>query len=148
MICQLCGFEFDEKGMTCHSSCAFNKYCAVICCPNCGFQTADESRSRLAMAAKRLLQRRPTPTTANPPPSDTICCALSLLQPGQTGKVVKINAANAARLERLQLFGLTPGAHVTVEQRSPEFILRVDYTTLTVEAMIAADIVVELNAVY
>lgn len=146
MICQLCSFEFDAQAMICHSSCVFNKYCTIICCPNCGFQTADESRSWLAMVAKHLLRpgNQADKATTNVTP-DTTQCSLNLLQPGQSATIVKINTENETRLERLQLFGLIPGAQVLVEQRNPEFVLRVDYTSLTVERRIAKDIIVKIE---
>jgi len=146
MICQLCSFEFDAQAMICHSSCVFNKYCTIICCPNCGFQTADESRSWLATVAKRLLRpgyqadREAANVTSN-----STQYSLNLLQPGQSATIVKINAKNETQLERLHLFGLIPGAQVLVEQRDPEFVLRVDYTLLTVERRIAKDIIVKIE---
>jgi len=57
MRCQLCGFEFDESGLACHASCALNEHCAIICCPNCGYQVIDESKSSLALALRRMLAR-------------------------------------------------------------------------------------------
>jgi len=57
MQCQLCGYEFDERQLSCHAACAFNERCAIICCPNCGYQVVDESKSGLAAALRRALER-------------------------------------------------------------------------------------------
>lgn len=141
MRCQLCSFEYDEKQIVCHSSCAFNKHCTVICCPNCGFQSPDESRSRLAIGAKKFFSYFHRQTDS---PPITMTCPLSQLHQGQAGKVITIDTTNATRLERLHIFGLIPGAKVILEQSSPEFILRVDYTTLTIERAIADDIMIEV----
>jgi hypothetical protein len=54
MTCQLCGYTFDATQMSCHASCALHSYCKIVCCPNCGYQAVDESRSRLAHGARRL----------------------------------------------------------------------------------------------
>lgn len=63
MQCQLCGFVFDETQMACHASCAFNKHCTILCCPNCGYQVVDVSKSglakRLRQAMEQLTGRRP-----------------------------------------------------------------------------------------
>ena len=54
MKCQLCGFEFDERAMDCHGQCPLREGCAIICCPNCGYQVVDTERSRLAGLVRRL----------------------------------------------------------------------------------------------
>ena len=53
MKCQLCGFEFSAEARRCHTSCLLGAPCTLVCCPNCGYQMIDESRSRAA----GLLQR-------------------------------------------------------------------------------------------
>lgn len=45
MKCALCNYEFDKTDLLCHAGCPLAKQCAVICCPNCGYQVVDESRS-------------------------------------------------------------------------------------------------------
>jgi Fe2+ transport system protein FeoA len=139
MQCPLCGYNFDEKQMVCHSSCAFNQACAVICCPNCGYQMTDLSKSRLASALRRALNRR---RDALPPVRP-----LSALLPGECGKIVSIESPNDKRLERLHILGLVPEAQVTLEQRQPAFVLRVDFTEVSVERDIADTILVDVTPV-
>jgi hypothetical protein len=43
--CALCGHEFDSAALACHSACPLAEGCRIICCPNCGYQTVDVSRS-------------------------------------------------------------------------------------------------------
>ena len=57
MQCPLCGFEFDDTQMVCHTSCAFSQHCAIICCPNCGYQIADVSKSVLALKLRQAMER-------------------------------------------------------------------------------------------
>ena len=54
MKCQLCGFEFTAEAGNCGVSCPLSASCAAVCCPNCGYQMIDESRSRAAGLLKRL----------------------------------------------------------------------------------------------
>jgi Fe2+ transport system protein FeoA len=138
MRCQLCGFDFDESQLSCHSSCTFNKHCAIICCPNCGYQVADVSRSRVAQALGRLLARHRFPRT-----EDQAVCSLSQLRPSETGTILSIQTASSSRLEKLSILGLVPGAQVTLEQRQPEIVLRVGYTELSIEHDIADEIMIE-----
>jgi ferrous iron transport protein A len=147
MRCQLCSFEFDEKAMSCHASCSLNKNCAVICCPNCGHQSVDESRSKLAQILRQKLQRRPhgqhdpRATHAIQPPG--AWCRLSDLKPGQSATVMAIESQNAGRLERLSIYGIVPGCELTLEQQRPTFVARVGFTELSFEREIADEILIE-----
>lgn len=71
---------------------------------------------------------------------------LSELRPGQSGVVVSIESRSAARLDRLSLLGVTPGARVTLEQQRPAFVLRVGFTELSIERDVADEIVIETGA--
>ncbi len=59
MICPLCGFEYDETALDCHAACPMAQGCAIVCCPNCGYQSVDESKSGLAKLLRRLLKPAP-----------------------------------------------------------------------------------------
>jgi hypothetical protein len=61
MKCALCGYEFDEMGLACHTKCPLAKGCAIICCPNCGYQVVDERKSgavALVWKVQALLKSR------------------------------------------------------------------------------------------
>ena len=147
MRCPLCAYEFDETQMACHASCSLNKHCAIICCPNCGYQVVDESKSKLATGVSRIFQRlkdasrKPVPPGASTVHSGT--CPLSQMRSGATSKVVAIDSDKPSRVERLQVFGVIPGAHISLKQRQPEFIVQVGYTELTIEQEVADQILVE-----
>jgi Fe2+ transport system protein FeoA len=134
MRCPLCNYEFDESQMTCHTSCAFNKGCAVICCPNCGYQMVDESKTRFAGWLRRRFERKS--------PEQPALCRLSELRPGQSCTVVSVETDNATRQERLSTFGILPGAEITLRQHHPAYVLRVGFTELSIERDIADAIVV------
>lgn len=138
--CPLCGYEFDETALSCHSSCAFNESCGIICCPNCGYQVADERKSRLATTLRRMLTRQPQPTADTPSVRP-----LSALYPGQSGKVVSIDSTNHGRVERLHVLGLVEDARVILQQRRPTMVLRVGFTELSIEREIADEILVEVD---
>jgi hypothetical protein len=53
MKCALCGHEFTQEEALCNSACPLADGCPVVCCPRCGYQTVDESRSILARLARR-----------------------------------------------------------------------------------------------
>ncbi|MFN8371927.1 MAG: FeoA domain-containing protein [Anaerolineae bacterium] len=138
--CPLCGFEFESTAMSCHSSCAFNESCGIICCPNCGYQMPDEQKSRVAEALRRWLSRRREQQELLP------VRPLSAMRPGESGKVVAINSQSHNRVERLHVLGLINDAHVTLEQKRPTYVLRVGFTELSIEQDIAQEIMVDVGS--
>ncbi len=141
MICPLCGYEFEASALSCHTSCAFNDSCGIICCPNCGYQIPDERKSRMANALRRFIaSKRGEDKTLEPirPVSD--------MQPGQSGKVVAINSVNHTRIERLHVLGLITNAIITLEQKRPTYVLRVGFTELSIDREIASNIMVDVSA--
>jgi len=136
MRCTLCGFEFDENAMQCHTSCAMNENCAMVCCPQCGYQMVDESKTATASWLRKLFARKAQV------PARTLngLRRLSDLAPGQSGEVVTIATRQASRLDHLSALGVAPGSIVTLRQRSPAYVLRVGETELTVDESIAQEI--------
>jgi hypothetical protein len=57
MRCHLCGLDFDARHLACHTACPLHQYCTVICCPNCGYQTVDTSRSKVVAGLRRIAAR-------------------------------------------------------------------------------------------
>lgn len=63
MKCALCGYEFDRGNLACYGKCPLAAGCHIICCPNCGYQTVDESRSgsvNLLLRLKSAVSKRQT----------------------------------------------------------------------------------------
>lgn len=140
MQCPLCSYKFEPSAMSCHSSCAFNESCGIICCPNCGYQMPDESKSRLVQTLRRFLARR-----RGDGGNLTPVRPLSSLRAGQSGKIIAIQSDNHTRVERLNVLGLVADAQVKVEQTRPTYVLNVGFTELTVECEIADEILVEVS---
>lgn len=138
--CPLCGCEFDATVLACHASCAFNSQCAVICCPNCGYQMVDERRSVVANRVRRWLSGRKSPVY-----EAGEVCALTDLRAGQYGRVVEIVTDNAARSERLQVLGFVKDAEIYLRQTKPTYIVQVGFTEVSLEKSIGAAIKVALE---
>jgi Fe2+ transport system protein FeoA len=113
-----------------------NDGCAMVCCPQCGYQMVDESKTATAGWLRRWLGRKAQTPTRMP----SGVRPLSDLSPGQSGVVVTIATRQAARLDRLGALGVVPGSIVTLKQRMPAFVLRVGETELTVDESIAQEI--------
>ena len=135
MKCPLCGYEYDEHAVACHAACPMNKGCTMLCCPQCGYQMVDESKTAAGWL-RRLWKGR----ARGPLQAVAGARRLSDLAPGQSGQVMTIATQQAARLDRLSALGVVPGSQVTVRQRTPAFILRVGETELCVDESIAREI--------
>jgi hypothetical protein len=48
ITCSMCGYTFDSSNHPACGSCPLQSGCLAVCCPNCGFETVDVNRSRLA----------------------------------------------------------------------------------------------------
>ena len=150
--CALCGFEFDERAMLCHSQCPLADGCAILCCPNCGYQFVDEAKSPLAAWLRRLLARRragaaPRPAAvARRTSIGGAGVSLAQMQPGQTAEVLEIASNDASRLVRLSALGVAPGSALTLEQRFPAYLIRVGETQLSLDEEVAQEIRVRLPA--
>ena len=70
---------------------------------------------------------------------------LSNLEPGRTGRVVRVVRENPDRADRLAALGVTPGALVTVLQRFPGVVFLCDQTELAVEPAVARAILIEIE---
>ncbi len=61
MHCPLCGHEFDESDRACVASCpmASLQGCHLVCCPQCGYQMVDESKSGIARLLRKVFPATP-----------------------------------------------------------------------------------------
>ncbi len=153
MHCPLCGFEYDEKQLACHIACPLAPGCAIICCPNCGYQMVDEDKSRLAKLLRRLWKTKPdrrdlarsdrAGLNGQLRVNKQMKLAINNLKPGQTALVVELLSADPARLDRLCSYGMAPGSLVRVEQLQPALILRIGETEISIDEAVAREIIVE-----
>lgn len=143
--CPLCGYEFDPGRLECHSKCPMGQRCALICCPNCGYQMPDEARTHVVSWLRRRLARLASVSEPRPERQAATIedhCPLSRLPVGTTAQVAAIRSARSARLERLSLLGIVPGSEVRLEQRWPAIVIRVGETELSLDEDVADQIIV------
>ena len=135
MRCELCGHGFDPERLACHAECPFGPRCSLICCPNCGFQAVDASRSVLARGLGRLWPGRRGARAPGTRPADGV--PLAHVRAGATVRVVGLEGLSVERRSRLSAFGLAEGTAVRLVQRRPVPVLRIGETELA----LAEDIV-------
>lgn len=139
MRCRLCGHVFEASGLACHASCPLGSRCSLICCPNCGYQVVDESKSGLVKALRRLWPGAGDPQTeAAAPPGDAV--PLTHVAPMTPVEVVDLAEMPASRASRLTAFGLAPGTVVSLVQRTPTPVVRIGETELALSEEICGQI--------
>ncbi|MCK4778177.1 MAG: metal-dependent transcriptional regulator, partial [Actinomycetia bacterium] len=68
---------------------------------------------------------------------------LSYLKAGETGVVAYMGTHNETRLSRLANLGIVPGNKITMKQKFPSLVIKLDETTLSIDDEIANDIFVK-----
>ena len=136
MKCPLCGFTYDRSDERCHVNCPLAANCQIICCPQCGYQTVDESQGLVGRLTRWLRGRkRPANVPAGAIP-------ISRAEPGEDVEVVEIRPGRARRLERLSALGIVPTAIIRLRQRHPAPVLEVGLTQVAIDPDIAQQIYV------
>ena len=148
MRCRLCGYEFDATTMICHAECPLGRHCNLLCCPNCGYQVVDVSKSVLARLLRRLW---PSSAVAEDQrdwqkyrQADRQVVPLTHIPAGREVEVHSLEGMLPSRLARLSAFGLAPGSRVAVLQRRPAPVIRIGETELALGEEILAQIWVHL----
>ena len=134
MPCQLCHYEFDAKTMACHAGCPLGSHCNLICCPNCGYQVVDASKSRLVKLLRRLWpssgQTAAPRAGERPERAGKPVVPLTHIPVGQEVKVYSLEDMPPGRLTKLSVFGVVPGGRVQVLQHRLSPVVRIGETEL------------------
>jgi Fe2+ transport system protein FeoA len=147
MRCRLCGFEFEPNGLACHAQCPMGERCSLICCPNCGYQVVDESKSGFARALKRVWRPRRGEHDDQPlRRDDSETVPLTHVEVGTVVQVERLEEMPAPRATRLSAFGLTPGTSVVILQRRPAPVVAIGETELALSEEILGQIRVRIGS--
>lgn len=137
--CALCGHELEPATLPCHDACPLGPRCGLICCPNCGYQVVDESRSLIG----RLVRGRPFKRVVPAPRragSSTPDVPLTHVPRGTEVEIRSLRDMPSGRTARLSAFGVVPGTSVTLVQRRPVPVIRIGETDLALSEEILGEI--------
>ncbi len=140
MICRLCGYEFETTAIACHTGCPMGSRCNLICCPNCGYQVVDESKSRIANLLRRLWSSPGQSKERGQQNRESSVVPLTHIPVGRAVEVCRLADMPPHRLTRLSTFGLVPGSQVEVLQRRPAPVVRVGETELALSEEILGQV--------
>lgn len=134
MRCGLCSYEFDVANMVCHTECPLGSSCNLICCPNCGYQVVDESRSKLANFIRRIWpassEVKVSPQLGQYQKNGKSAIPLTHIPTGKRVKIQEMVDMSPKRLAQLSAFGLVPDSWVEVIQCRPAHVIRIGETEL------------------
>jgi DtxR family Mn-dependent transcriptional regulator len=78
-------------------------------------------------------------------PIEPLVTPLKDIKVGQSGRIVFITPRTRRVLSRLASYGVVPGTELTLKQRFPSYVIRVDQTDVALESAIAKEIFVRPN---
>lgn len=143
LTCPMCGFEFERQDTLCAHGCPLGSLCRLVRCPSCAYEFP-ETPAAVSLVRRIFRRRRRLPVapegTAELPGN---VVTAQELKPGQRAKVLCLGATATERHRTLTVFGMVPGAEITLVQRQPACVLRVGETELAVDPEIAREILVE-----
>ena len=119
--------------MACHDRCPLGRHCRLVCCPNCGYQVVDETKSGLASLFQRLwpaTQRKKQSISAARSDATRPTVPLTHIPVGATVKIRSLEQMPSSRMVRLSTFGVVPGSEVEIRQRHPAHVVRIGQTDL------------------
>jgi Fe2+ transport system protein FeoA/rubredoxin len=140
LTCPMCGFEFDKTDTLCAHGCPLGALCTLIRCPGCGYEFPETPK--VVSWVGRLFRRR---SAAEAPLPEGIRL-LSEAKRGERVEVMCLGSTTSPRHQRLAVFGMVPGARITVIQQRPACVVKVDETELALDPEIARDILVHPGA--
>jgi len=139
LLCPLCGMEFKRTETVCSHGCPLGSTCELVRCPSCAYEFPEGSRSLNWIARlRRRLRRAP-----RPPNGTTL--ALDRLRAGERARLLRLTCSDPKRRNTLTVFGLVPGAEITLIQRKPGYVIRIGETELGLDQEIASEILVKLS---
>lgn len=124
--CPLCQHKFEGR-TACHG-CGMMAGCQLICCPQCGYEFVESSKT--VSFFKEMLGK------------EEAALPLSLAPVGSDLRIVSTDGAKAS-LARLTVLGIFPGQTVYLLQRKPSFVLRAGETEVALDKEVAQTILVQ-----
>lgn len=135
--CPMCAFGFEPQDTLCAHGCPMGAACELIRCPSCGYEFPETPRS-ISWLRRVLGKNR-----QRAPVVEEGMRTVRQLKSGEHGTVFALVGAKTSRHNQLAVFGVVPGAELTVIQQYPSCVVRVGETELALDSDIAREILIE-----
>ncbi len=137
LTCPMCAFGFEPEDTLCAHGCPMGAACELIRCPSCGYEFPETPKA--VSWLRRVFGRR----RSRAPVVEEGVRTVRQLTSGERGTVFALAGTKTARHNQLAVFGVVPGAELTVIQQQPSCVVRVGETELALDAEIAREILIE-----
>ncbi len=142
LTCPMCGFEFARGDTLCAHGCPLGSMCRLVRCPSCQYEFP-ETPAAVGYFRKLFRRKRSLPQAGDGTHLPETVRAASELRPGTQATVLCLGATATERHRTLTVFGVVPGASVTIVQQQPACVIKVGETELALDREIAREILVE-----
>lgn len=142
LTCPMCGFEFARGDTLCAHGCPLGSMCRLVRCPSCQYEFP-ETPAAVGLFRRLFTRRRSLPLAEQQATLPENVRAASDLRPGQRATVLCLGPTATERHRTLTVFGVVPGAGVTLVQKQPACVIKVGETELALDREIAREILVE-----
>lgn len=132
----MCGFEFEKTDTLCSHGCPLGSMCGLSRCPSCNFEFPKTPKAVSWLS--RVFRKSAAPPIDLPEQVRT----LRELKTGERGRVLCLGATSD-RNNSLAVFGLAPGAEITLLQQQPACVVQIGETQLALDPEIAESILVD-----
>ena len=136
LICPMCGFEFQKTDTLCSHGCPLGAMCSLSRCPSCNYEFPKTPKTLSWLA--RVFRK----ASARPLDLPEHVRTLRELKAGERGRVMCLGPTSD-RDNSLAVFGLAPGAEITLLQQQPACVVQVGETQLALDPEIAESILVD-----
>jgi Fe2+ transport system protein FeoA len=137
LTCPFCGFEFEKADTLCTHGCPMGPWCALIRCPSCQYEFPEKPQAVTWLG--RLFGKQPRAEGDMPDALRSV----KDLKSGESASVLCLGGGSTSRRSSLAVFGLVPGAELTVIQQQPACVVRIGETELALDTEIARGIMVQ-----
>ena len=136
VTCPMCAFYFDSSTTMCAHSCPLGSLCNLVRCPSCEYEFPLTPRRYSLL--RRLMTREPAKKAYLPEDVRRV----SEMKNGESAEIACLGSSNGDRYGKLSVFGLEPGSTITLVQKRPATVIRIDETELAIDPDIADEILV------
>jgi Fe2+ transport system protein FeoA len=110
--------------------------CGLVRCPSCQYEYPEKPQSFTWL---QRLFRKPSPYNDLPEHVTTV----EELKPGERARVLCLGTGGPQRHNSMAVFGVVPGAEITLVQHHPSPVIQVEETELALDPAIAREVLVE-----
>jgi Fe2+ transport system protein FeoA len=141
VTCPMCAFYFDSSNTMCAHSCPLGSLCNLVKCPSCEYEFPLTPRHYSLIS--RLFRKRPDEDPYVPENVRRV----SEMKNGESAEIACLGSSNGDRYGKLSVFGLEPGSVITLVQKRPATVIKIDETELAIDPDIADEILVHADKI-